>query len=324
MSNNNRDRGISTLKGSFFNTDGNSHEIITNDEAKNIFDFVISKEQSHRPNGTPIAGQYHLVRKDNPADEGIVVGSHGVGSQFDVEVQPSQVMDFFLENIMPEVPNLKIETVASIKGGALTFANFHYGNSYSLKNDDSPQYTNFLFVNPLTTGRLQILSHSVRVVCCNTLTQASKCGTGFNISHTQRAKFYVNMALDALKTQLAEANRLKEIIVKLDNIKCMSKNIDKILDMVYPVKKTAKADDVLTGQAKKAREDAKLRFESDQSFKEKTAWAFLNAMTFPLEHAKVTAKRTPIAIASDNLFGNRATKKSQMLSAVMEEFGLSA
>ena len=324
MTTTNRDRGISTLEGSFFNTDNQPHDIITNDEATEVFNFVVSKEQSFRGNGSAIPGQYHLVRRDNPGDEGIVIGAHGVGSQFDVEVQPSEVMQFFLNNIMPEVPDLKIETVASIKGGALTFANFHYGDSYSLKHDASPQYTNFLFVNPLTTGKLQILSHAVRVVCCNTLAQASKTGNGFHISHTQKAKFYVNMALDALKHQLVEASKLKEIIVKLDDIPCMTGNIDRILDAVYPVKKTAKADDALTGQARRARDEAKARFETDESFTEKTAWAFLNAMTFPLEHAKATDKRTPISIASDNLFGNRATKKSQMLAAVMNEFGLVA
>ena len=325
--NNTRDRGISTLSGSFFNTDKEPHESISPEQAREIFAYTVEKEQDYRPNGNPIAGQYHLIRKDNPADEGIVIGKTGVGRQFDIDVQPSHVLDFFLDSILPAAPSLQMETIAAINGGALSFANFHVGGSYSLPHDKSPQYTNVMFVNPLTTGRLQILTHSVRVACNNTLAHARATGQGFRISHTRQSKFYVNLALDAIKARLEEAEKMKEVFFQLDNIVCTKANINRILDAVYPVKKKVGTlpgidEDKLTTQAKNARENAVARLESDDTFTDKTAWAFLNAMTYPLEHAKVTAKRSSIAIASDNLFGLRAEKKSQMLAATMREFGL--
>lgn len=242
------------------------------------------------------------------------------GEQFEVAAQPTQVLDFFLEHIIPEVPRLSIETVASVFDGATTFVNFHYGDGYGFKNDSSPQFTNILFMNPLTRGRLCLLSHTVRVICQNTLRWARQTGTGFTINHTRNGNFYVKAALDAIGIQIKKAAALKELSIKLDNTYITAKNIAHILDEIYPVKKTKKGED--STRMINIRNDVLAQFETDKSFKAKTAWAFLNAMTFKQEHPKMTANRDPMRIGTDNLFGARAETKAQMLNAVVKEMGI--
>ena len=313
-----RDNGISTLQHSYFNADGEEHAEITPEQAHDILSFKIEKVPVCRQVAdgyTKVPGQYCLVRRDNDDDDGVVVGVSGVGEQFDVAAQPRAVLDFFMDNIMPVIPNLKIETVASVYDGATSFVNFHYGDAYSFKNDDSPQFTNILFMNPLTRGRLCLLSHTVRVVCQNTLRLARNTGTGFTINHTSRAGFYVQAALDAIKVQLEEADRLRQLSVKLDNMLVTQKNVKTILDKVFPVKKTKKGED--STRMLNIRNDVVEQFETDKSFKAKTAWAFLNAMTYKQEHPKMTARRQPMAIGADNLFGTRAETKARMLDAVL-------
>lgn len=320
-----RDNGISTIAGSYFNKDGQAHPEISAEQAHEILDFTIEKVPVSRPVADgfeTVPGQYCLVRKDSDDDDGVVVGVSGVGEQFDVAAQPGKVLDFFLENIMPQVPQLKIETVASVYNGATSFVNFHYGDGYEFKNDSSPQYTNILFMNPLTRGRLCLLSHTIRVVCQNTLRMARKTGTGFTINHSSRAGFYVNAALDALKIQLEEAEQLKKLSIKLDSMHITGKNIQTILDRIYPVKKTKKGED--STRMLNIRNEVLEQFESDKSFKAKTAWAFLNAMTFKQEHPKMTARRNPMAIGADNLFGVRAETKAKMLAAVLDTMGVKA
>ena len=319
----NRDNSISVFQHSCFNKDGKQHDTITAEQARSILDFQIEKVPVSRKVGKgweTVPGQYCLVRKDNDADPGVAIGLGCVGDQFEVAAQPTQVLDFFLEHIIPEVPELSIETVASVFDGATTFVNFHYGDGYEFKNDSSPQFTNILFMNPLTRGRLCLLSHTVRVVCQNTLRWARQTGTGFTISHTSNSNFYVKAALEAISIQLKQAAALKELSIKLDDMHITSKNIAKILDVIYPVKKTKKGED--STRMINIRNDVLAQFETDKTFKAKTAWAFLNAMTYKQEHPKMTANREPMRIGTDNLFGGRAEAKAQMLNAVVKEMGL--
>lgn len=319
----NRDNGISTLTHSYFNSDRQEHDVITPEQAHKILDFQIEKVPVSRPISggfERVPDQYCLVRKDNEEDEGVVVGLGCVGDQFEVGVQPSEVLDFFLENIMPEVPELKIETVASVHNGATTFVNFHYGDGYEFANDSSPQFTNILFINPLTRGRLSLLSHTVRVICQNTLRMARRTGTGFLVSHSTRAEFYVRAALKAIALQIKHASELKEVSIKLDSMMITEKNIKTILDKIYPVKKNSDGDE--STRMLNIRNDVMVQFESDDTFKAKTAWAFLNAMTYKQEHPKMTEKRDPMNIGADNLFGTRAENKAKMLSAVLDTMGI--
>lgn len=306
--------GISINSSSAFNTDNVERTSISNEEALKVFDFKIEKEQDFRPNGTPIKDHYHLIRRDNPAHEGVVIGN-GVGREFNVDSQPIDALRFMIEQILPAVPNLKIETVAATRDGATTFANFQFGTPWKLKNDQSEQITRLMYINPLCQGSIKILSHQLRIACMNTLKRAEQVGTGFKIPHTINSKLYVDAALGAIQKELISAKELEDTIITLDNIKISSQNVADILDGVYPIRKNKKDEDCT--RTKNIREAVISRFESDNTFTDKTAWAFLNAMTYGIQHPKMTGKRDLGKIEIENIYGTRADTKAKMLNAVV-------
>lgn len=306
--------GISINSKSAFNTDGIERNIISNEDALNVFNFKIEKEQDFRPNGTPITDHYHLIRRDNPEHEGVVIGA-GVGREFNVDSQPIDALRFMIEEIMPVVPDLKIETVAATRDGATTFANFQFGTPWKLKNDTSEHITRLMYINPLCQGTIKILSHELRIACMNTLKRAESVGTGFRIPHTINSKIYVDAALAAIQKELVNAKELEDKIIILDNVKINSKNIIDILDEVYPIRKNKKNEDCT--RTVNTRNAVMEQFESDKTFTDKTGWAFLNAMTYGVQHPKMTGKRDLGKIEIENIYGTRADQKSKMLNAVM-------
>lgn len=316
-----RDRGISTIRSSFFNTDKEDRKFITRDEAKSVFDYSVAKEPDFRPNGVEIPGHFHLIRKDSEDDEGIVIGKTGVGSEFSVGTQPMDVLNFFYDNILPEVPEMQLETIATYENGASSFANFHIGDEYQVPGDSSSNFMNVLYINPLTAGTIKLLSHTIRVVCMNTLAMAQNTGEGFKIPHTINSALYVQCALDSVKNQIIEAQNLKDISFELAAKELNSKTVNKILEKIYPTKKK---DDEVSTRMKNNQLAALKQFESDSSFNKKNAWSFLNALTYGVEHPNLTEKRTGPKVQFDNIFGGRSIQKSRMLTTVMGEVGLIA
>lgn len=317
-----RNRGMSIYPESAFNICGGTRDRISDADALKIVDFTVEKEQSCRPDGTPVPHQFHLVRKDFKSDPGIIIGAHGVGDQF-TATQPRDAVKFILKDIMPQVPGMHLETVAVHRDGSDTFANFAIGDSYSIKGDTSENKTRLLYVNPLTLGSIKLLSHTIRVVCENTLAMAQNTGTGFSIYHSTNCQFYVDAALKSIEQELVAMQEMKEITFKLADCRITSKNIKNILDKIYPIKKNKKGE--LAGRNLNMQNQVMTQFESDSTFKVKNAWAFLNAMTYGVEHPqKFTATRTPISVGFDNLVGGRRLTKSKMLDATMKELGLVA
>lgn len=308
-----RDTGISTIKTSFFNTDHAEHDQITAEEARKVFDFRVAKEQDYRQNGTAIPGHFHLVRYDNsiPNDEGIVIGAAGVGSEFDVSAQPSDAVDFIIDNILPAVPNLKIETAATINNGATSFFNLVYGDNFDIPTDNSPHETRILYINPLTLGSTKLLSHSVRIVCMNTLRMAEHTGTGFKVAHTINSKHYVRAALEAIDQELKQLDTLKERSFALANCQITKSKAIKILDELMPLK-----NDEAKGRMAKTRDAILNQFETDSTFTEHNAWSFLNAITFVNCHPNLTEKRTGAKVELDSINGFIASKNAAALEAV--------
>ena len=307
--------GISIYDNSAFNTDKIKRESISPEEALKVFDFKVVKEQDFRPNGTPITDHYHLVRKFDENDEGVVIGT-GVGKEFNVDSQPIDALRFMINEILPEVPGLKIETVAATRDGATTFANFQFGTPWKLQNDTSEHTTRLMYVNPLCQGSIKILSHELRIACMNTLNRAEKIGTGFKIPHTINSKFYVQAALEAIHKEIKAAKELEDKIIVLDNIKISSKNIEDILNGVYPIKKDKNDEDCT--RTVNMRNAVMEQFESDKTFLDKTGWSFLNAMTYNVQHPKMTGKRDANKVEIDNIIGPRATLKAKMLDETLK------
>lgn len=312
------DKGISSILSTAFHfgTPYNRGERITHDMASEVLGYSIEKIQSCRPNGLVIPNQYHLVRTDTDT---LVDASSSVGNQFSTAIQPYEVLEF-AEGLMKVVPNLKLETVATLNDGATQLCALALGDAMVVRGDKSPRYDHLVLHNPLTRGRLSILAHNVRIVCENTLQAALANGVGYRISHTIRACEMVHNALVTLEDETRKLGEMNEKIRLLASRDVNTTDVNKVLDIVYPlpVVKEGGNTSALTRMTTK-RDEVLEQFEKDDSFTEKTYWTLLNAMTYREEHPLHKQERTDDAkVTYDNLVGSRSAEKTRLFNAVYE------
>lgn len=311
---NNFDKGMSTLVNSQFNYDGIVHPSIPVEEARQIFDYNVIKEQSCRPDGTPIPKQFHLVREDHNA---LLDTAVGVGEEFSVACQPVEAFDFIVKEIMPQLPDLRIETVATMYNGATCFLNLTYKDGFSLPNDESEHFTNILYCNPLSRGRISVVSHAVRVICMNTLARALKDGTGFRISHTTNARHLVEVALETIKNEIIAMEEMKEKMTFLAQKEITPAQVNHILDRILPIKEDAHQKGIT--RTKNARNEVMEQFEKDDSFTKPTFWSFFSANSYLSEHPLHKQNRIDGAqVAFENIIGARSNHKNAIFDAVYD------
>lgn len=303
------DKGLSILSNSQFHQ-GAPIESVSIESARSIMDFDIIKEQSHRPNGDAIDGQFHLVRPDHD----IVIGK-GVGSDFTTD-NNVKTFNWIVDNIMPHFPNMKIVTAATCHSGATAFVDFSMGDSYSLPNDSSEHFSNLLFNNAVTQAALCLGGHSVRVVCMNTLAMATKA-TQFKVSHTKNMMNTVYCDLEIIKKEMLRIDELRNKSTILAEKLVKSEDVTKIMDMVFPlVDKEGKS----LSYIKNRRDEAMARFEDTkgQGFTNDTFWSLYNAIGYGNSHANITANRDGAAIELNQMIGLNAKKNADIFNTIYD------
>lgn len=310
------DRGLSILSASQFNYDGNSVNEITDEQARDILGFTIEKKPCYTEDGIVIPRMSYLRRSDG----GIVDANCSVGDEFEVTSQPLETYEF-AKYIMTQVPGLRLETVATMYNGGSAFVCLSQGDSWLVRGDTSPHNTNVLLCNPLTRGKFHLVSHAVRVVCMNTLQAAMTSGEGYRISHTKYARAAVENALELLRGELKAADILRLRCEHLANKMISTQNVENIMNALYPlpVVKEGENTNGLTRMTTK-RNEVINQFEQDDSFTEKSFYTFLSANTYQMEHPLHKQERTDNAqVAFENIVGNRANRKGEILEAVWWE-----
>lgn len=303
------DKGLSILSDSQFHQ-GDAIDVLSVEAAREIMDFDIIKEQSHRPNGDAIDGQFHLVRPDHD----IVIGK-AVGNDFTAD-NNVKTFNWIVDNIMPHFPNMKIVTAATCHSGATAFVDFAMGDEFSLPNDTSKQYTNLLFNNAVTQSALSIGGHCVRVVCMNTLAMATK-QTQFKVAHTKNMMNIVYCDLDLIKKELLKTNDLREKSTILAEKLVKSEDVKNIMDMVFPViDKEGKG----LSYVKNRRDEAMERFEDKegQGFTNDTFWSLYNAIGYGNSHMNITPNRDGASIELNQMSGLNAKKNAEIFNTVYD------
>jgi hypothetical protein len=277
--------------------------------------YPIEKEQSCRPNGTPIVGQFHLVRKD--IDH--VVGAHGVGSQFSV-IQPHDVARAVRDSVLSASPNAKIDSLGFFDYGSTFWVNVRF-DDYAVPGDDSPIRNRVLFADPMTLGTIKIAANNVRVVCQNTLAMAMKqtSADGF-IRHTVTAEERVLTVLGMVKASVLDHLRLRAFSKSLAGKQVDSLTLKKVLDRAIPapVAKEGRAYTI----ADNLRNAVTKAFETDQTMRNGTAWKLLNAYTYQIDHGTMGKIKSESEFSFDLLVGGRGEKKTRFMNILAEEVGV--
>lgn len=311
------DKGISTDEHSAFAYNGVAPSI-SFDEMRDILGYNVTKKVCKTQEGEDITGIHYLA-----TDKGhIVEMATAVGNEFSVAIQPTELADI-VQFIVGNVAGAKIGTVATMYNGATSFAVITQGDAYSVMGDNSPHYVNAVISNPLTRGKVHIVQSNVRVICENTLALACSHGKGYHISHTTNAQIMCQHALNGVRASLLHADATRRVAQLLGNTDISQTQIDATLDALYPLPVIGGNEPTNALTRIRNRRDAIMaQFESDDTFSRHNAWAFLNAITYGVEHNKSKQARVDYAqMAWDNMVGDKADFKSRALDALLVSVG---
>ena len=290
-------------------------------QALEVLDFDLEKRENYGMTNDGamrvLDGSFHVVRTDTDT---VLVPS--CGNKFTV-VNNGDFFKYVDENILAIYPQLKIESVGTLFGGATTFVNLLVDEFY-IKGDDSPNVNRLMYYNPLGNGSYSCGAHSVRIVCNNTLTfaaaEAKANGSMFKFRHTANAQTRINEHMIDLADTFMELEKYVDILNDLTGVDMDSSDVDTFLESLYPsnVGKSQKSATANLNKQNKVRDV----FETVQDGMTKgiarSAYAMLNAVTWVIDHPEKIREGQDVASNTwDGLVGSKATFKSDALSKLV-------
>lgn len=304
-----------------FNTDGVERETLDPTEVRAALDFNIIKKPSYDCDGRMIPGQYHLVREDN----NMFIPSVGVGERF-TPVNHYDVFDYITGEIMPKVPEMKLETVGTIHGCGTGLIMAHIGDAFHITGDESPNNMRLMFSNPCNGyGSLIIGFTTVRLWCQNQIPAAVKQTKqdGFQIRHTKNAELYVGTALEVIHSSIQKAREIQRKSENLAKVRVNGAFIKRIMDSIYPFKEGEDESKIGTTKNQNRRDEVMAQFESGetaQTINGDNAWKLFNAFTYPIYNPSTTKKTVDAAeVAYTGAVGNRGTKVINIFNTIYNE-----
>jgi len=294
---------------------------VTYEEAYGILNFPLKKQVLYRklPDGTFTNAQaYEVVR----ADSGECLVPH-VGSRFEV-IGNEKLLEHVSRTILKEYPQLQIESVGTLWGGATTFVNLKV-DSFVVKGDISPTINRIMWWNPLGKGGYRTCAHNVRVVCANTLGMAARegkeAGSSRTIAHVKSGGIRIAAELDNLAKHFLELESLTKTLQQLATVKMSGEEPQNFLRRFLPIPGTLEKDDPIAAEGTTA---FKLRTRINDQYQsasqgltqdvQHSRYGMLQAVTTTLDHDKVTPSRDQGNIAWDGIVGRRAEQKQSALN----------
>ena len=326
----NNDKCFSTVKhviGRAFNTDGVDRDEIDIDLARSAFDFEIKKHQSCTEDGRPLPKNWHLRRSDT--DD--IIPTRGLGDEFQ-PVQHMQVFDYICNDIMPEVPEMKLETVGTMHGGGTGIIMAKFGDDFKISGDKSPHQSRLFFFNPNGKSSLILGFTNVRLWCQNqlqaaisTATDSAKNGHGFRIYHTTNADVRVDNAIESIYAQVGAVKALQRRQERLAQIEAKEEHLMHILNKFFPINRFEEGTRGYTRMLNQREEVMKqwIDGETSQSFDGNSFSKLFNCFTYPVYNPSRVGDKTDIAqITYSGTVGSRADRVMRIFDAVEQEAGV--
>lgn len=310
--------------GQAFNTDGKMRDHIDIDEAYSCFNFTLEKHQSCTEDGRPISKQWHLRRSDDDS----IVPTRGLGDEFK-PVQHLQVFDYIVNDIMPQVPEMKLETVGTLHGGATGIIMAKFGDNFKVTGDHSPHESRLFFMNPNGRSSLLMGFTNVRLWCQNQLSaaiktarEAAKIGNGFRIQHTTNADVKCDQAIKLIYNQVGAVRHLQMREERLAQVEATEANLSHLLNKFFPLGKFEVGSIGYTRMENQRQAVIQQWVDGDtaQSFDGNSGAKLLNCFTYPIYNPASIGKGSDIAqITYAGTVGCRADKVGEILHAVETE-----
>lgn len=305
-----------------FNMDGKPRTSIDLAEARAALDFEIQKRPSYgyKPETREyieIPNQFHLVRDT----DGAFIPSKGVGLQFQ-PVQHRDIFDNVVNEILPNFPEMKLETCGTLYGGGTGLMTFKVGDLFHIKGDHSPSEMRLFISNPCNgDGSLVMGFTTVRLFCRNQLAAAKRTAMrdGYWIRHTRSAKELVGNAVEHIGLQMQAANELKARCERLAELAFDRAEFEQVLDTLYPLNKLVEGTAGYTRMVN-LRNEALEQFDGGKTASEMdgtSAWTAFNAISYPVYNPQKLGSRTDLAnIDYQAMAGTKAEKVRKAFEVV--------
>lgn len=267
-----------------FNFDNEERTELSPELARSALDFTIGVKKCYDDMGREIPSLRHL--QDN---EGHFIPCHGVTDSFH-PIQHVDVFDYIVNDVMPKVPELELEMAGTIRGRSTGVFAAKFGDTFSIKGDNSEHNLRLFFSNPNNgTGSLIMGFTHVRVICQNTLRAAINEAKhdGFKVHHTAGGQLVAEGILNTIAAQAQAAIEMKARCERLAEIQVDAATVERVLDSIYPMFNLPE-DSFAYARMKNLREGVLKQFESGDTAQSMTkegkgsAWALFNSFTFPI------------------------------------------
>jgi len=227
-------------------------------------------------------------------------------------------------------PDLKIESVGTLFGGATAFINVVL-ERYHIKGDDSETLTRLMYYNPLGIGGYKVGMHNVRIVCNNTLRMASAQAqankTLVMIPHTENAATRVSDQLFDMSLVLVEAQGFRKSVESLVDVPIRTtEELDRLLALLFPEPEQDEPEhdtkeEVRSAQRKNQEAVRKLYdagIEGVAPQYQRTRYALLQACTQMIDHPETIRQNNDLAFVQwDGIVGDRASNKDHILTILL-------
>ena len=307
-----------------FASDGVLRDAIDIDEARTAFEFDIEKHKCYTEDGREIGGIMHLRRSD---DNGIIP-TRGLGVEF-TPVQHHELFNYVVDEIMPKIPEFKLETVGTLNGGGTGIIMGSFGDKFKIAGDKSP-YANRLFIfNPNGKSSVVMGFTNVRLWCQNQLLAAvSSAGkSGFRIFHTKNAELVLDHAMDEIANQVEVARLIRQREERLASIPVNESHLNAMLNRLFPLNKYEEGSRGWTRMLNQ-RQAVIEQFttgKTAQEFTEDSALKLFQSITYPIHNPTSIGKGTDIAhITMSNTDGSRAERVVRIFNQVEELVGVAS
>jgi len=298
---------------------------ITIMEALEVASYPLEKRESLRvlADGStePINGSFHIVRADH---DKVLVPM--VGSRF-VVADNSRLVNMINENLMAVYPDLTIESVGTLFGGATFFLNLKV-KEFAVKGDKSPTSTNLMYANPLGKGSYIACAHNTRIVCNNTEKVSEAQGTAnkslAKFRHTASANQKINDHLIDMAELHLGLERHEFALEFLSGIDMTRTRLEQTLDAIFPVALDDKGI-VRSQRAETIAENNKvslLNIFDGAEHKETldnphTLYGFYQSYTDWADHEKSSRGSDMAATTMDGIIGARSASKQKVLDMLL-------
>lgn len=283
---------------------------VTKDQAREVLNYDLSKRRLFREDGTPTK-VYEVYRTDTGS---VLVDSC---TETYTIMNNLYLFNYIEEFVLSQAPDIEIESVGTLFSGAIAFVNLKLGE-YHIKGDESSTLNRLMYYNPLGRGSYRACSHTIRVVCKNTLNAAEAQGAANNtlvkVPHRKNSEQKLSQAIADLAGVKIGFDSLEQQLQELSTKSFTTDTIEQV------VKKGLFAREVSEVRVKNACNKIESILETTRSeyigATQTSRYALLQCFTNMLDHT--VSKKSDITYAQwDGMTGIRAGAKNRILQELL-------